>query len=179
MDLIEGIKTRRSIRQFNNKKIDINIVKEIVDICQYSPSWKNTQTVRYNYIENKNLINDIANHIGHDWNKKIILKCQGLMILSTINNISGYEKDGTPSTPKGSHFESFDAGIYANTFVLTCHNFNIGTVIMGIFNEDNIKTIINLPYNESISCIIPMGYFDEAPQAPHKKLKDEVLRIKD
>ena len=101
------------------------------------------------------------------------------MILSTINNISGYEKDGTPSTPKGSHFESFDAGIYANTFVLTCHNFNIGTVIMGIFNEDNIKTIINLPYNESISCIIPMGYFDEAPQAPHKKLKDEVLRIKD
>ncbi|MCR5349749.1 MAG: nitroreductase family protein [Acholeplasmatales bacterium] len=178
MELIEAIKTRRSVRKFNNKKIDINTVKEIVDICQYSPSWKNTQTVRYNYVETKDLIEKISDGVGSDWNKNILKQAQGIMVLSTINNISGYEKDGTPSTTKGSHFESFDAGIYADAFVLACHNFNIGTVIMGIYNEANIKKILNLPEGESVSCIIPMGYYDEKPASPKKKLNDVVLRIK-
>lgn len=178
MELIEGIKTRRSIRNFNDKDIDTNLVKEIVNITQSSPSWKNTQTVRYNYISDKNEILDISNQCGSDWNKNIISKAKGVMILSTINKISGYEKDGTPSTSKGSHFESFDAGIYANTFVLACHNYGIGTVIMGIFDEEKIKKIINLPKEESISCIIPMGYYDEKPVSPRKKLSEDVLRIK-
>jgi len=177
MDLIEGIKTRRSIRNFNDKKIDIELIKKIVDISEYAPSWKNTQTVRYNYIASKELIDKLADTVGHDWNKNIIKKAQGVMIISTINHISGYEKDGTPSTTKGSHFESFDAGIFAYSFVLACHNFNIGSVIMGIYDESKVKELIKLDDNESISCIIPLGYYDELPNPPKKKTNDEILRI--
>lgn len=56
MDTIENIKTRRSIRRYNDEPIDHDVIKKIVDAATYSPSWKNTQIVRYNIIENLSLI---------------------------------------------------------------------------------------------------------------------------
>ena len=178
MQLKEAVLTRRSIRKFNDKEIDVNTIKEIIDLSQYAPSWKNTQTVRYNLIADKELIKKVALSIDFEWNRNIILNANKLMILSTVNNISGYEKDGSPSTSKNSHWQSFDAGIYAYSFVLVAHEYNIGSVIMGIYDEDKLKKIINLADNESISCIIPLGYYDIKPEAPKKKLSDVVLRVK-
>ncbi len=178
MELIEGIKKRRTIRKFNDKEISVDTIKEIVNISQYAPSWKNTQTVRYNLICDKSLIKTIAEGVGSDWNKGIILGANKVMIITTVNNISGFERDGSPSTSKGTHWQSFDAGVFAYNFTLTAFSYGIGSVIMGIYNEAKIKEILNLPNTESVSCIIPIGYFDELPNAPKKKTSDDILRIK-
>ena len=46
MDLIQGIKERRSVRKFKDTPIPREIIREIVEIASYAPSWKNTQTAR-------------------------------------------------------------------------------------------------------------------------------------
>ena len=177
MELIEGLKTRRTIRSFNNKEIDIKVVEKIIDSTRYQPTWKNTQIVRYYFTNDSKKINEISENIGHDWNKNIIKNSKGVMVLTYKTHISGYEKDGTPSTTKGSHFESFDCGVMAEAFVLSCYNYGIGTVIMGIFNEAKLKEVININPGEDIACVIPMGYYDELPEAPKKKEVSELLNI--
>lgn len=46
MNTLEAITTRRSIRRFLDKTVDSAIIEEIVAAASFSPSWKNTQTVR-------------------------------------------------------------------------------------------------------------------------------------
>ena len=67
MQLKEAVLTRRSIRKFNDKEIDVNTIKEIIDLSQYAPSWKNTQTVIYNLIADKELIKKVALSIDFEY----------------------------------------------------------------------------------------------------------------
>jgi nitroreductase len=43
MDVIECIKTRMSIRKFKPAPVPLELLKEIIDIAKWSPSYKNTQ----------------------------------------------------------------------------------------------------------------------------------------
>lgn len=43
MDTIECIKTRRSIRKFKPEPVPLNILRDIIDVAKWSPSYKNTQ----------------------------------------------------------------------------------------------------------------------------------------
>ena len=51
MELVKGIKERRSIRKFKEQKVPRELITEIVDTARYAPSWKNTQTARYIIID--------------------------------------------------------------------------------------------------------------------------------
>ena len=46
------IKERRSVRKYTDKEIPSSVLKELVDLSRFSPSWKNTQAVRYHMIKN-------------------------------------------------------------------------------------------------------------------------------
>ncbi len=61
MDLITGIKERRSIRKFQDKPIPHELLEEIVNIAAYAPSWKNTQIARYIVVEDRAKIAALAN----------------------------------------------------------------------------------------------------------------------
>ena len=47
MNTIAAITTRRSIRQFSDQPVENAQIEAIVSAVAFSPSWKNTQTVRY------------------------------------------------------------------------------------------------------------------------------------
>lgn len=53
MDLIDGLLTRRSVRKYQDKKIEKNIFKEIVRIAQHAPSAHNAQPWEFIIIEDK------------------------------------------------------------------------------------------------------------------------------
>ena len=52
MDLITGIKERRSVRRFADKPVPRELIAEVVEIARFAPSWKNTQIARYIVVEN-------------------------------------------------------------------------------------------------------------------------------
>ena len=179
MDTIENIKTRRSIRRYNDEPIDHDVIKKIVDAATYSPSWKNTQIVRYNIIENKGLIEKIAIEavMGFTSNIKTISQAGTIAIQTVVTGVCGYEQDGSFSTSKGTGWEMYDAGISAQTFCLAAHEYAVGTVIMGIFKEDIMKKVVEIPENESVTAIIGMGYFEKKGTIPERKTVNEILRF--
>ena len=60
MQLIDGIKTRRSVRKFEDKKVPHEVLEQIVEAAAFAPSWKNSQTVRYIAVEDPALKERIA-----------------------------------------------------------------------------------------------------------------------
>ncbi len=180
MELIECIKTRRSIRQFSDKKITENDLKKIIEISRFTPSWKNSQTTRYIGILDNKLIKELADNclMDFEYNIKTVKNAPAIVVITTVNKRSGYERNGSFSTSKGSHWQSFDAGISTQTFCLAAHNYALSTVIIGIFDEAKILKLLDIPQNQSISALVAIGYGAEEPIAPPRKATEELLIIK-
>ncbi len=177
MDVIQAIKERRSIRKFKEEKIEHHVIEQIIEESSYSPSWKHTQIPRYIYLENKELINKIADEmiLGFDFNAQTLKGCAGVMIVTYVTKRSGYERDGSYSTPKEDRFEMFDAGIASQTLCLSAYEKGIGTVITGYFDEDKIIKLLDISQNQKIGTLICMGYPEEDPNTPKRKPVTELL----
>ncbi len=179
MNVVKAIKTRRSIRKYTTEIVSRIDLEDIVELASYAPSWKNTQTPGYVIIQDKEMLQDIAEHgvSGFTFNTGTIAGCSALVVMTAKKNRCGYEKDGSFSTPKGDKWEMFDAGVAAQTFMLAAYEKGIGTVVLGIFDEAYIAEKINLEEDKSISALIAVGYPAEKPVMPKRKSLDELIRF--
>ena len=179
MDIISGITGRRSIRKYLPDKIDPGVLGEVVQAAMYAPSWKNSQTAKYYIITDEAVKQRIADEAcaGFAKNQNNINSAPALVVLSTVNGIAGYDPDGTPATPKGSHWQSFDAGIAAEAFCLAAYAHGLGSLIMGIYDEEAVAKIISLPSGESVSALIAVGKAAESPSAPKRKDISETVKF--
>jgi nitroreductase len=180
MELVEGMKTRRSIRKFKQDTVSHETVEKILETAAIVPSWKNSQTAGYVVVENRALLEQIAKEatLGFTHNEEIILGCAALVVMTAVANRCGYEKDGSYTTSKKDKWEMFDAGIAAQTFMLAAHEQGVGSVVLGIFDEDKVSEILNLPEDKHVSCLIPIGYPDETPAMPKKRTVEELVVYK-
>ena len=176
MDTIEAIITRRSIRRFKEDKVTHETVEKIIKVASFSPSWKNTQITRYIAVENVEIKNRIALEFVPGFNQQAILTAPVLLAVSVIKNRSGYERDGSFSTPKGSGWQMFDCGIASQTVCLAAHSMGLGTVIMGIFDEDKIAELLNIPNEQELIALIAVGYPDIQPEPPKRKPVSDLLK---
>ncbi len=179
MDFMTCIKERRSIRKFKPEAVSETVLKQVVEAASYSPSWKNSQSVRYVAVSDTALKTSLAENcmMDFEYNKKTALRAPMLVLITTVSPRSGFERDGSFSTSKGTHWESFDAGIAAQTFCLAAHELGLGTVILGIFDEAKVIETANLPEGQKVSAIVAVGYADEVPAMPNRKGVDELLTI--
>lgn len=180
MQTLDAIKSRRTIRKFTEEAVSHEVIENIVEASSYAPSWKNTQTTRYIIIEETALKNRIAKEavMGFDWNTGIILSAPVLVVLASVSGRSGYEKDGSYSTSKKVKWEMFDAGIAAQTFMLAAHEYGIGSVTMGIFDEAKVKELLDLDDSLNVSALIAIGYPAVNPSAPARKSVQELIQYR-
>lgn len=178
METLECIKTRRSIRRFKEEAVNHDTINAIIAAAAMAPSWKNTQISRYNIIEDRDILNDIANNcvLDFEYNQKTIQRAPQLVVVSMIEKRCGYEKDGSFTTSKEDRWEMFDAGIASQTFCLAAHDMGVGTVILGIFDEDKIARAISLPEGQKVATLIAMGYPAQECEAPKRKSVEELVR---
>ncbi len=178
MEFKEVVTTRHSVRKYQDKPIDRETIKAIVDVARFAPSWKNTQVVRYHVVDTKEMKEKMATKevaYGFEYNTKALARAAAIAIQTYKKDISGFERDGSFSTKMGDRWQMYDAGISASLFCTAAHEQGIGTVIQGYFDEDEIRKVIDLPENEKVSAIICMGYPDVEPAAsPRKEVEDLV-----
>ncbi len=174
MEFREVVEKRRSVRRFTDELVSHEVLEDIVSVARYSPSWKNTQTVRYIVIEDKAIIEKIANDcvIDFEYNKNTLLKSNQMVIIATVAGRCGYERDGSFTTSKKEGWEMFDAGIAAQTFCLAAAEKGVGTCIMGIFDPEKVGEAISIPEGQIVSAIIPIGYPKFEPdKTPRKEVE--------
>ena len=171
----ECITSRRSIRKYRAERIDHSVLESIISTASFSPSWKNTQITRYIAIEDTSIIQEIADKFTPSFNSNIVKQVSTLMAVTFIKNRCGFERDGSYSTKKGDRWQMFDVGVACQTFCLAAHEQGLGTVILGIWDEDGITELLNIPENQELAALIAIGYPEEEPAAPKRKSVEDLL----
>ena len=175
MNMNECITSRRSIRKYRAERIDHSVLESIISTASFSPSWKNTQITRYIAIEDTSIIQEIADKFTPSFNSNIVKQVSTLMAVTFIKNRCGFERDGSYSTKKGDRWQMFDVGVACQTFCLAAHEQGLGTVIMGIWDEDGITELLDIPENQELAALIAIGYPAEEPSAPKRKSVEDLL----
>lgn len=175
----ECIKGRRSIRKFADTPVSRDVIANIVETASYAPSWKHTQITRYIAVEGE-LKDKIADECTSAYakNGEIIKNAPMLIAVTFIKNRSGFERDGSYSTPKEGGWQMFDAGVASEAFCLAAYEQGLGTVIMGIFDEAKAASLLEVPEERELVALIPIGYPAESPAAPKRKSVEELLSFK-
>ena len=179
METIQAIRSRRSIRKYQPKPVPHEVIEQIVADAAYAPSWKNTQIARYIVVTDKEKKDKLADDCMLDFafNQKTTHGAPALVVLTMIKERSGYERDGSFSTPLATHWQSFDAGIAAQTFCLSAHALGLGTVIMGIYDPAEVAKVVEIPEGQEVAALIALGHPAQDPQAPARKDVDTLLRF--
>lgn len=178
MNITECIKTRRSIRRYKADPVDHSIIESVVSSASYSPSWKNTQITRYIAVEDRTILSQIADKYTPDYNSNIIRQAPVLIAVTFIKGRCGYERDGSFTTKKGDRWQMFDVGAACQNFCLSAWDKGLGTVIMGVFDEDGITGLLDIPEEQELGALIAMGYPDIEPEAPKRKTVEQLLQYR-
>ncbi|MBR4079701.1 MAG: nitroreductase family protein [Christensenellaceae bacterium] len=174
------IEERRSIRKFTEQSLDEEQISQLIAKTAYAPSWKNCQPIRYIAVCDAALKQKVAQEcvMGFAGNQAIIENCPVLIVETIVHGRSGFERDGSYSTTKEDRWEVFDAGIAAQTLCLAAQEMGLGTVIMGIFDEQKLAETVGIPEGQIAAALIAVGYPDIRPQAPRRKTVEDLLVIR-
>ena len=175
MNTTECIRTRRSIRKFKAAPVDHSLLESLISDTSYSPSWKNSQITRFIAIEDSSILDSIVQDYTPSFNSDIIKQVPVLLAVTFVKGRSGFERDGSFSTKKEDRWQMFDVGVACQTFCLAAHNAGLGTVIMGIWDEDGITKLLKLPDDQELAALIAVGWPDVDPDVPMRKSVDELL----
>lgn len=171
----ECITGRRSIRKFTDQPVSHELIEKIVATASFAPSWKNTQITRYIAVEGEKkaaLAKCTSLYAG---NGVIMEQAPMVIAVTMITGRSGYERDGSFSTPKGTGWQMYDAGVASEAFCLAAYEQGLGTVIMGLFDEADAAKLLDLPEDRELVALIPIGYPAESPAAPKRKTVEDLL----
>ena len=171
----ECIMGRRSIRTFTDAPVSHELLAEIVETASYAPSWKHTQIVRYIAVEGDLKDRVAACTSAYPHNGEIMAAAPMVIAVTIIKGRSGFERDGSHSTHRGDGWQMFDAGVASEAFCLAAYEKGLGTVIMGIFDDDKVAEVLNVPEGREVIALIPIGYPAEEPVAPRRKPVEELL----
>lgn len=171
----ECIMGRRSIRKFTDQPVSHQILEDIVNTAAYAPSWKNTQITRYIAIESDMKAKVAALTSKHPGNGAIINNAPMLIAVTVIKGRCGFERDGSYTTGRGDTWQMYDAGVASEAFCLAAYEQGLGTVIMGIFDQEAITSLLELPEDRELVALIAIGHPAEEPVAPKRKTVEDLL----
>jgi nitroreductase len=166
MSAIEVIKTRRSIRSFNNKAIEDDVIEEILDMARVSPSGGNRQRWKFIYIKDSNILRMVKGC------------CPGFYGDAGGAIIAGLENEAdTLKTRSNSTIGLLDIGFATENILLAAHALGLGGCAIASFNSSCISKIIDSPENFIPVLVISIGYPDIQPTMPPKKKLSDIVYI--
>ena len=168
------VTTRRSIRQYDaTKTISEAEVRQLLTLTQDAPSWANTQTARYYVAMSPEKVEAVQGMIG-DFNKRNVQGTPVLMVSTYERGKSGYF-NGNATNEIGDGWGAYDNGLSNGYLVLIARSMGFDTLIMGMRDSDALRTLFQIPENETIMSVIALGYRAAEPNRPKRRPLDEIV----
>ena len=150
MDTYQTIISRRSIRRFQQKPIDIELLKKFVNAGRLAPSAANLQPVEYFVVDDKKLCSKIFETIG--WAGYIKPKWAPSKEERPVAYIVMFGKD------KQNKWYLRDVSLASENIVLSAEEKDIGSCILCNIDRDKVKEILGIPDGYIVDSLITLGY---------------------
>jgi nitroreductase len=177
MDLFDAIKTRRSIRKYLDKPIEDEKLQAVLEAVRMSPSWANFQCWRLVVVKDKSIkakisalsyVEAVFAPMGYKSNPsmKALVEAPVVIVLCADPERSGTLWD--------QQYYLVDAGLAAQNLMLAARGLGLGSVFVGIYDEDKLKKLLNIPEGIRIVGLLPLGYAaEEQKDGPSRKPVEE------
>lgn len=167
-DLMDIIRQRRSIRVYQERDISPTTIHGILEAVQWSPSWANTQCWEVVVVRNPEMKRELSKVVGpKNPATKSVENAPVVLVLCGRLKTSGYYK-GEVTTKFGDWF-LFDLGIACQSICLSAHDRGLGSVVVGLFDQDAAAKLLKVPEGVEVVAMIPLGYPAREPSAPARK----------
>ena len=176
MELNEVLEKRRSIRKYLNKEVARKDIETIINAAIQAPSWKNSQVSRYYVVTSKEMLEKVKNCLP-EFNHNNCKDAPVIIVSTIVLNRSGFERDGTPTNELGNGWGYYDCGMHHMNLCLKATELGLGTLIMGIRDQNQLKELLNIPEEEGVVSVISLGYPDIEPNKPKRKNVDDIAKF--
>ncbi|MBI2040646.1 MAG: nitroreductase family protein [DPANN group archaeon] len=160
MDILEAIKTRRSIRRFRPHRIPQDVLTQILDAAGDAPSAGNFQPWRIIVVTDKDKKEIIAKAAFEQY--WISTAPVVLVICSSLGNM---EKD---YGKRADLYRTQSVSAAVQSLMLAAHSLGISSCWVGDFVETKIRKAFSIPDGTEIDAIVPLGYAAEKPKPKHR-----------
>ena len=176
MEVLEAIKTRRSIRKYQTTPVDDQTVEFVLEAARWAPSWKNNQCWRFIVVRDDNIKAELASTLIDNSSVDAIRSAPVVIVACAELGKSGYNQ-GKLATDKGEWF-MFDVALAMQNLMLAARSKQLGTVCVGLFDAGKAASILNVPEGSCVVAMTPLGYPDQEPKVrPRKELAEIVFHI--
>jgi len=176
MEFNDLLQRRRSVREYINKTVEEEKIREMIEAAIQAPSWKNSQVTRYYVVSGQKTLEQIKSALA-EFNQKNVSGAPVLIVTTIVRNRSGYERDGTPSNELGNGWGYYDCGLQNMNLLLKASELGLSSLVMGIRDAEKIRDMLDVPENEAIVSVIGIGYSDADGVKPARKSVDDITRF--
>ncbi|MFZ5572968.1 MAG: nitroreductase family protein [Thermodesulfobacteriota bacterium] len=171
-EFMELLKTRRSIRRYEDKKVPQELIQQVLEAVQWSQSWANTQCWEVVVVTDPGRKEKLqATIFPKNPATRAIGDAPVVLALCGKVKSSGYY-DGVVTTKFGDWL-LFDLGIATQSLCLRAHSLGLGTVVVGLLDHDKAKEALSVPDGYELAVLIPMGYPAKTPAPPKRREVNE------
>lgn len=165
MDVFEAVRTRRSIRKYQEKPVETEKLVKILEAARLSPSANNNQPWHFIAVTDKTVRKKLLSAYNSIWfvNASVI-------IVACATPSKGWSRQD------GEDYWKVDAAIAMQTMVLVAHELGLGTCWVAAFKENKVKEALGIPEEVRVIAMTPLGYPAEqkGPVTARKPTKEIV-----
>ncbi len=175
MEVIEAIKTRRSIRKYKTTPVDDKTVAQVLEAARWAPSWTNSQCWQFIVVRDSNIKMELASTLRETNPAIEAVRNAPVVIVACAELGKAGCYHGEPATDKGDYWYMFDVALAMQNLVLAAYSLGLGTVHIGFFDAKKAASILKVPDGLCVVEMTPLGYPDQEPQARPRKELSEIV----
>ncbi len=179
METLEAIRTRRSIRKFSDRPVEPEKLQALLEALQQAPSWANMQCGRYVVVEDaaaKARLSELS-YVEAFFAPRGYKNNPAQQALADAPLVIVACADPTQSGDlRGQQYYLADVGIAAQNLMLAAQDQGLGSVFVGVYDEEAVGELLDIPPDIRIVGLFPVGYPATEPKAgPPRKSLDEIV----
>lgn len=191
MDVVELIKTRRSIRKFKPTKVSRKVLDVVLDLAKWAPSAHNAQPWRIIVVDDETVKARLATAMGKAWlsdmlkdgvpkeKAEYIVKVESwqritespvvIIACLSMENMHKYPDRRRKRAEYIMGVQSVAA--YVQNMLLLAHYHGLGAcwICAPLFCQNAVRKVLGLPSEVEPQAMIIMGYPDEKPEPPPRR----------
>ncbi len=198
-ELLELMRERRSVRDFQEEAVDEATLLRLVEMASWAPSAGNRQDWFFSIVTDPTKKADMAEAVRTHW-KEIIAANRDLGVIDEVKRyaarfdsfaqapavivVSAGKPDALQRHMLGDAVDATvgsatSAAMAAQNLMLAAHALGLGSCCMtgALAAREELARLIDLKGKQTIICLIAVGTPASMPSAPTRKPIDDIMRI--
>lgn len=161
------VEERRSSTSYKETPVEKEKLYRILESLTLAPSWSCVHCYRVIVVDEGELKKSIAECVDEGNSARKGLLQAPVVLIMCADPVSAEEIDN-------KEYYMCDCGIAMEHIMLAAHNEGLATCWIGLFDEDRLKTLLEIPDPIRLVAISPLGYGADADRdrSTKKSIKD-------